>query len=195
METADQSEAETADQQSRNLRIFARFVSLGFGYLLLAGCALYLVLAWLDEPSWSSVQGTVTEKGVLPFSTSFVGKYGSNYENTRYQPRINYRYRVGGRDYEGIRIGEGWTPNYAARSDAVIALARYSRSPLTVYYDPTNPGRSVLITGIVPGFIMVLGSIGLLLVALSYIIRWVNAGDEAAEEEPAPLGIDGAQEP
>src|SRR6185437_6603244 len=63
----------------------------------------------------------------------------------RYHLDLRYAYRVNTRDYVGTSVGFGWTAVYGARDQAETAASRYRLGePVTVYYDPDQPGTAVL---------------------------------------------------
>ena len=109
---------------------------------LLGGVALFLLGAWhipLGRASrtWPTAEGTVirvesTIKGETVFTMEGDAK-------------VQYEYVVNGNTYENDRI---W---YAIRTNTrpikQLADGLHPGSPVTVYYDPGNPARSVLLTG------------------------------------------------
>ena len=63
----------------------------------------------------------------------------------RYQVDLRYAYQVGKRDFVGITANWGWTAVYGLRELAEKAAGQYQKGqPVTVYYDPEQPGHAVL---------------------------------------------------
>ncbi len=64
-------------------------------------------------------------------------------DGTSYRARVEYAYRVGGRDYRADRIAFG--PNIATSRQARQDVARFAAgTEPTVYVDPDDPSRAVL---------------------------------------------------
>jgi hypothetical protein len=63
----------------------------------------------------------------------------------RYQVDLRYAYQVGKRDFVGTTANWGWTAIYGLRELAEKAAGQYTNGqPVTVYYDPEQPGKAVL---------------------------------------------------
>jgi hypothetical protein len=63
----------------------------------------------------------------------------------RYQVDLRYAYQVGKCDFVGTIENWGWTGVYGHRELAETAAGRYRQGqPVTVYYDPAQPGNAVL---------------------------------------------------
>ena len=66
----------------------------------------------------------------------------------RYQVDLRYAYQVGKRDFVGTMGNWGWTGIYGLRELAEKAAGQYRQGqPVTVYYDPEQPGNAVLEPG------------------------------------------------
>lgn len=66
----------------------------------------------------------------------------------RYQVDLRYAYQVGKRDFVGTMGNWGWTGIYGRRELAEKAAGQYRQGqPVTVYYDPEQPGNAVLEPG------------------------------------------------
>jgi len=169
-------------------RVVARLLCWGVGGLLAGGTLLYLFTAWATGPAWRTTTGSLIHAGVEADrrNGSCLSRRarlrGDLCPYTLYSPEISYRYQVAGREYLGDGIGDGINRNYYRRDEALAALGRYTRGPLTVYYDRSNPARSALDTGIVSRFFYIVGGIGLLLIATGFVLRETESGDEAAPE-------------
>jgi hypothetical protein len=96
---------------------------------------------------WPTVAGIVTTSGVIEEviedksndDKSFIRKIH------RYQVDLRYAYQVGKRDFVGTAAGWGWTAIYGLRDVAEKAASQYPLGqPVTVYYDPEQPGNAVL---------------------------------------------------
>lgn len=79
-------------------------------------------------PQWASVTGTVLS------ATVQVGTSGSTRTE---QPLVFYAYQVDGSRYQGQRV------HYSCDPGAVVARCS-AGSPVTVFYDPADPGNSTL---------------------------------------------------
>lgn len=128
---------------------------LGLGGLLLAGGLIWIAAAWLSAPDWASVEGQVLEARVNPEAGTRTSgqpsRSGGSAETNRvtlYAAVIVYRYRVGGRDYRNSAIGDRARWRYDTQEEAEAVLAQYGRGKVTVYYDPADPQRSCLYTGL-----------------------------------------------
>jgi hypothetical protein len=96
---------------------------------------------------WPSAAGIVTTSGVIEEAIedksnddkSFIRKIH------RYQVDLRYAYQVGRRDYVGTAANWGGTAIYGLRELAEKAADQYRQGqPVTVYYDPEQPGNAVL---------------------------------------------------
>lgn len=61
-----------------------------------------------------------------------------------YHPDIDYRYNVGGRDYEGRRYSYSYKFNNSRAVIEDIVARHPTGANVTAFYDPDNPKRSVL---------------------------------------------------
>jgi hypothetical protein len=96
---------------------------------------------------WPTVAGTITTADVIEEAIedkrnddkSFIRK------TYRYQVDLRYAYQLGKRDFVGTAANWGGTAIYGLREMAEKAASRYSvGQPVTVYYDPDQPGNAVL---------------------------------------------------
>jgi hypothetical protein len=63
----------------------------------------------------------------------------------RYQVDLRYAYQVDKRDFVGTSANWGWTAVYGLREPAEKTASQYRPGqPVTVYYDPEQPGNAVL---------------------------------------------------
>lgn len=96
---------------------------------------------------WPTVSGTITTSDVIEEAIEDT----SNNDKAiirmihRYQVDLRYAYQVGKRDFVGTIENWGWTGIYGLRELAEKAASRYRQGqPVTVYYDPVQPGNAVL---------------------------------------------------
>ena len=96
---------------------------------------------------WPTVAGIVTTSDVIEEAIedkenddkSFIRK------TYRYQVDLRYAYQVGKRDFVGTAANWGGTAIYGLRELAEKAAGQYGvGQPVTVYYDPEQPGHAVL---------------------------------------------------
>jgi hypothetical protein len=98
-----------------------------------------------------------------------------------YVPEITYLYTVDGETYEGSRIAFNELHSYDTRDQAQAIIDDFERQPsLDVYYDPDDPGNTVLIRGstwqsytplLISITAFLLGSFTSIMVAKSYLGR------------------------
>jgi hypothetical protein len=100
-----------------------------------------------QSTAWTTTDGTVLESVVRSSRHAGVSRNGrSGSSNVSYNAHIRYRYQVAGAEYESERVsfrvkGEG-------ESGARVTAQRYpAESTVTVYYNPADPGTSVLEPG------------------------------------------------
>lgn len=96
---------------------------------------------------WPTVSGTITTSDVIEEAIEDT----SNNDKAiirmihRYQVDLRYAYQVGKRDFVGTVENWGWTGIYGLRELAEKAASQYRQGqPVTVYYDPEQPGNAVL---------------------------------------------------
>ena len=89
--------------------------------------------------SWHNTSGTIT--------ASSVEVHHSGRGATTSRPRIEYRYRVGEREYTGDRYNFLEISSNGPETGRVTGQYQPG-SPVTVYYDPDDPSRAVLESGI-----------------------------------------------
>ncbi|GAB4519639.1 MAG: hypothetical protein OHK0046_28810 [Anaerolineae bacterium] len=110
---------------------------------LLLGVALNLGLTpaqalWhsVRSGSWPTVEGRVTQ--------SWVQKLEDSEGKITWEPRVIYTYTVDNRAYEGNWLQFG-SSRYGTSQTAEERLQNYELGRgITVHYDPSNPGNSVL---------------------------------------------------
>jgi hypothetical protein len=99
---------------------------------------------------WPTAPGTITASGVIE---ELIEDKSSDDKSIvrkihRYQVDLRYAYEVGKRDFVGTTANWGWTGIYGLRELAEKAAGQYRQGqPVTVYYDPEQPGNAVLEPG------------------------------------------------
>jgi hypothetical protein len=111
--------------------------------LLVIACAILcketyrLWMAW-KSLEWRPIPGTVLKAMIAPIAGD---------ETESYEPQVSYRYKINGRWYESrcLWYRPTYLPDY---SDAIAALSGIAKGKVvTVYVDPANPQRAVLVRG------------------------------------------------
>ncbi len=93
----------------------------------------------LGSEAWPTTTGRVLATSVNPFE-----KEGG----TSYQPVVNYEYEVGGQSFTGEATWQD-LDSYPSQYLAERVLWAYpTGGAITVYYNPREPSRSVLVPGI-----------------------------------------------
>jgi hypothetical protein len=99
---------------------------------------------------WPTASGTITTSSVID---ELIEDRSNNDKAIvrkihRYQVDLRYAYRVDRRDFVGTNVSWGWTAVYGLRELAEAAAGGYAQGqPVTVYYDPAQPGNAVLEPG------------------------------------------------
>jgi hypothetical protein len=141
-----------------SLGITAIFLLLGGGLAVWGWSILQNARA---SASWPTSPGMITRSEVT-HSTDADGA-------DSYQPKVTYEYLANNVEYESytIKFGEN---SYSSRGRAEDIAATYPVGrQVTVYYDPGDPGNSVLEPGVTGGSYIVLG-IGVLFVVISLVV-------------------------
>lgn len=96
---------------------------------------------------WPSAPGIVTASDVIEEQIKDTSRDDKSIIRMihRYQVDLRYAYQVGKRDFVGTAGTWGWTGIYGLRELAEKAAGQYRQGqPVTVYYDPDQPGNAVL---------------------------------------------------
>jgi hypothetical protein len=96
---------------------------------------------------WPTVPGIITASSVIEEAIEDTSNDDKSFIRKiyRYQVDLRYAYQVGKRDFVGTTGNWGWTAIYGLRQLAEKAAAQYQQEqPVTVYYDPDQPGNAVL---------------------------------------------------
>lgn len=117
------------------LVILSLAAALG-GYIFFKGAG-----SWLDgraTRSWLPAEGVVTG--------SLLRREPTGNRGFKYSPHVAYSYEAGGLSHEGKRVRMGGVTGQDASQAVVDSFPRGAK--IRVYYDPDNPGESVLFQGI-----------------------------------------------
>jgi hypothetical protein len=96
---------------------------------------------------WPTASGTITTSDVIEETLEDNSNTNKAIIRTihRYQVDLRYAYQVGKRDFVGTAANWGWTAVYGLRELAETSAGQYRQGqPVTVYYDPEQPGNAVL---------------------------------------------------
>lgn len=142
---------------------------LGIAGLLLAALGAVLIVrdrAQLAEArGWPSVEGRITSGYVTT-------QRGSGRNRTRYFPRIEYSYAVGGRTYSNHYIWLNSSGSFSSADGARQVLRTYPvGSIVPVFYSPADPQRSALEVKGESGALAILVVVGLVLLGLAIWLR------------------------
>jgi hypothetical protein len=97
-----------------------------------------------DSKQWPSVQGAITSIDLRRFQN--VGRASRFVKSQSYTIEVQYSYAVGGQQFQGHRISLGDLPMDERDARAMSQRYPVGSTPL-VYYDPSNPAKSVLEPG------------------------------------------------
>jgi hypothetical protein len=118
---------------------FTIFISLffliGFGLL---GWGLYSFYRGRQALTWPTTEGRILECRVQENSDS---------ESTTWQVKVRYSYMVGGREFEGNRVGFGYGGSSTHEEHQGIYEKLQQASRVIVRFEPGNPANSVLAAG------------------------------------------------
>ena len=108
--------------------------------LVIAAAAIIAGVTMMSASSaargWPVAPGQIVERGVGPSTTSGASRPGRYFE-----PRVTYRYTVGGKPYSGHRIGLGTA---AYDEDQARRVADDLPERVDVHYNPADPADAVL---------------------------------------------------
>lgn len=102
---------------------------------------------------------------------------------------LQYRYRIGERDYVGEKIGVGWmqSSEVSDEVDARLTASAGTEKPLTVFVDPADPAKSVVDPQIPWGMLAFMtpfafgfGGVGL---GATYMLFHILFGSDGKEKE------------
>jgi hypothetical protein len=142
----------------------------GFGILVFFGVGVAALIFGIRNRekgeasnSWPSVGGIITDARIE--ENTDVDEDG--FSSTTYTPKWLYEYTLDGKTNTSERISFGAVRGYGRRKRAQEELDKFPvNSQVRVYYDPQNPGETVLVPGtkgtmmgIIIGIIFILLSI------------------------------------
>lgn len=114
-------------------------ILIGFGVIAFAiGTAVYVVqfrqgLRADASKRWPTASGTIVSSALEK----------SPEHKRRYRAAVQYRYRVGGKDYEASRVF--WGGNEGRQKHMTSVVASYpAGNTVPVHYDPQNPAEAVI---------------------------------------------------
>jgi hypothetical protein len=114
-------------------------VLIGFGVIAFAVGAFLYVVQFRQGLRADASKRWPTSPGMV--LSSALEKSPEN--KRRYRAAVNYRYHVGGKDYESDRIF--WGGNEGRQNHMASVVASYpAHSKVAVYYDPQNPAEAVI---------------------------------------------------
>ena len=135
------------------------FIVIGAWMMISVGRRIYLGTA---AARWPYTEGRMT---------SAVSKDTSDSESSSREIRVNYSYRVGGREYQGTTIHPAYgSSSFEGAHRALEDLLRPAKQ-VRVYYDPRDPSRCTLSHGLYScslaalfgGFLFFVAGVGFLL--------------------------------
>ena len=116
--------------------IIPALILLPLGLLILA-ISLYFGGPQRASLGWISVEGSVIN--------TYIEEYRDADQEVTYTPRIIYEYTVDGQTYTSQQIAFGIEQSYGSQNRADDVLEDFPvGNPVTVYYDPEDPGNAVL---------------------------------------------------
>lgn len=140
------------------LALMAVFLAVGVGLSIWGWSILQNARA---SANWPTAEGEIIASEVTRSSDSEGGD--------SYSPEVTYRYTVENQQHESYTIKFGENSYSSRRRAETIAETYPVGRDVTVYYDPEQPGRSVLEPGVTGGSYIVLG-VGVFFVVLTLII-------------------------
>ena len=143
------------------------FVAMSFAAALIVAVLGYghlrTLLRALDSPDWPQVTGSVRSAEV---------RRGCGRQRDSFEVDIRYDYSVRGLEYRSARVefGRGYCGNEAGA--LAISKAYSPGAAVTVYVDPTDPARSVLLAGKVDMLMVLAVAIAALTVIGMLVLPW-----------------------
>ena len=94
--------------------------------------------------NWPAAGGVITNAWIQESQDTD----DEGYTSTTYTPKWEYQYNVGQQTFTNSRISFGGVSGYGRHKKAQEELNRFPvNSQVRVYFDPDNPGESVLVRG------------------------------------------------
>ncbi len=145
--------------------------------LLALGGGIFGSLEAFASRSWPSTPGQVTASRLVVVTPTPSGDSTTDSEAvTMYSVQVQYAYQAGGESFTGSRVT---LSDFASSEQADVEhlLARYpAGKTVQIYYDPQNPGSSVLEPGFTAGMWVPLAVGGLLTVFGLGLVTWYLRG-------------------
>ena len=122
------------------------------GFFLCGGILFSIIGIWYlaqarQTLDWPSVEGKVLSSSVLARQSSR-RQVGETSGGVSFYPRVRFEYSVAGVSYQGDQVSVGEVGR-AFRTSAEAVSGKYRPGQgVTVFYDPLQPGRSVLEPGV-----------------------------------------------
>lgn len=122
--------------------------------------------------SWPAAAGVITKAWVEENQDTD----DEGYTSTNYTPKWEYQYQAGSETYTSSRISFGGITSYGRLKKAQEELNRFPiNSQVHVYYDPANPGDSVLVQGTKGTMIGIIIGIVLMVLSICGSCFWLYA--------------------
>jgi hypothetical protein len=143
------------------------FVWMAFAAALAVGAlglqSLRQLLRAIDSPHWPQLTGSVRSAEV---------RRGCGRQRDSYEVDVQYAYSVNGFDYRSDRVefGRGYCGSKAGAQQ--LADAFVPGAPVTVYVDPADPARAVLLAGKVDFLMYLKVVLALVTVAGMLVLPW-----------------------
>ena len=142
--------------------------------IVVTGFGIQYLRQGLDSKNWPETSGIVTAS-YAEHQISHRNSAGSSSDS--YVARIAYTYTVNGINYTSREIGFGESLYTSKNRDKIETyLKQYPKKmEVTVYYNPANPHKAVLIPGITGGALLITaGGLFFLLVGVAFFIAMQN---------------------
>lgn len=151
--------------------------------VLLTATPVLTVVAWRGyrearlTAGWPTVQGEIVRVQLRDV--------GVRDGYRRYEPDVRYVYRVGGLQYTGTRV-RAVNPYQKLESAREVIAGMSVGQSRTVYYDPADPAKSLLMPGAVSGEVWMLIAPLLCLAGGVAVVVWLlkNRGRRIVRLEP-----------
>lgn len=160
------------------------FLCIGFFAIIFLGLGIMIVIMNRKSQkkadashSWAASTGMLISAEVKE-SESVPDEFHQS--KPIFYPEVIYEYSVGGQKYSGRRLSFGGSETFATWQAASDRISTFTRGlAVTVYYDPSNPGNSVLsrvakkssLGLILGGIFILLGSCALFSILIMIITR------------------------
>ena len=137
MEEMDMANQEATAEHTKSNAVILVAVLLVFG-LVLGGVGVYRYRIGKESSQWPSVQGQITYAHAQSRKTN---------KGNQYLPNITYTYSINGKKYTGKRITASDEYQKTLMGAQDILKTYPVGGQVSVYYDPANPGESLLDRG------------------------------------------------